>query len=129
MSKNIEVGDLIVIQDLNKFDDSVRSFRGKWLSVSPTAAAMATGAVKAAGTATEMVKAWASAAVTEKETDKQIKLEYYGYAWKDFNQIFGIVTDITPEEHPDFDVLKIREQDGGVRYCRRYIVEMAQDKQ
>jgi hypothetical protein len=98
------VGDLVVIQDKQKFYHSLRSFHAKW----------ATATVK-------------SMKATEKETGKQIKLKYYGHSWKPFEQIVGIVTEITPEEHPDFDVIKIREQTGSVRYCRRFIVESARD--
>ena len=39
------------------------------------------------------------------------------------NKLVGIVTEIFSEEHPDLDIIKVREQKGGFRYCRRYILE------
>ena len=39
------------------------------------------------------------------------------------NKLVGIVTEIFSEEHPELDVIKVREQNGGFRYCRRYILE------
>ena len=63
--------------------------------------------------------------MTEKQTGKQVKLKYYGLNWFQFEnkRLIGIVTEITKEEHRDLDVIKIREQTGGFRYCRRYILE------
>ena len=39
------------------------------------------------------------------------------------NKLVGIVTEIFSEEHPELDIIKVREQNGGYRYCRRYILE------
>jgi hypothetical protein len=140
------VGDLVVIQDKQKFRDSLRSFHNKWTMATAMGMAMATKMLgqenrrmlvprptpesktrEATAMAMEMAMGMGMAAVTEKETGKHIKLKYYGHGWKPFDQIVGIVTEITPEEHPDFDVIKIREQTGGVRYCRRFIIEGARD--
>ena len=62
---------------------------------------------------------------TEKQTGKKVKLKYCGSRSKPFenNRLVGIVTEITKEDQRDFDLIKIREQTGGVRYCRRYILE------
>jgi hypothetical protein len=128
----VDIGSLVVIQDKQKFCDSLRSFHAKWAMMAlatatgmatETAIEMATAMATATGTAT--VTVMATAMGTEKETGNEYKLKYYGRSWKQFNQIVGIVTEITPEEHPDFDVIKIREQTGGVRYCRRFILENA----
>ena len=75
--------------------------------------------------ATWMAKGEATAPATEKQTGKQVKIKYYGSGFKPFenNRLIGIVTEITKEDHRDFDIIKIREQTGGVRYCRRYILE------
>jgi hypothetical protein len=115
------VGDLVVIQDKQKLRDSIHSFRGKWVTEMAMGTAMVTPATM--GMATAMSTVTVTEMVTEKQTGKQIKLKYYGHTWKPFDRIIGIVTGITPEEHPDFDVIKIREQTGGVRYFRRFILE------
>jgi urocanate hydratase len=126
----VDIGSLVVVQDKQKFRDSLRSFHNKWTMATVTGTVTGTvtamGMATATSTATVMATGAAySPTVMEKEIKKQIKLKYYGHGWKPFDQIVGIVTEITPEEHPDFDVIKIREQTGGVRYCRRFILENA----
>lgn len=109
----LNTGDLIVIENTNKLSEFISQFYKKWATSNEAAMAMMTGMATAPVTA------------KEKQTGKKVELKYRGSGWKQFEnkRLIGIVTEIMEEEHPDFDVIKIREQTGGVRYCRRYILE------
>ena len=52
-------------------------------------------------------------------------LKVRGHTYARVDQIAGIVTEIHEEFHPDFDMIKIVQQSGGVRYCYRFILEEA----
>ena len=112
----LKTGDLIVIDNTDKLQKPIEQFHQKWET---TAESLAMAMVMA--TVTHRVTVMA----TEKQTGKKIKLKYYGTGWKDFEnkRLIGIVTEITKEDHRDFDIIKVREQTGGSRYCRRYILE------
>ena len=117
----LKKGDLIVIENTDCLQKPINQFYKKWETATVMAMAMAT----AVSTATATVTAMATAMATEKQTGKKVKLKYYATGWKRFenNRLVGIVTEITKEDHRDFDLIRIREQTGGVRYCRRYILE------
>lgn len=106
----LKKGDLIAIENTDKLSEPIEQFHKKWATAAATYAA---------------VPRQMAATATENETGKQVKLKYYGSGWKDFenNRLIGIVTEIMEEEHRDFDFIKVREQAGGFRYCRRYILE------
>jgi len=55
-------------------------------------------------------------------------LKVRGHTYARLDQIAGIVTEIHEEFHPDFDMIKIVQQSGGVRYCYRYVLEEAMKK-
>lgn len=50
-------------------------------------------------------------------------LKVRGHTYANVDQMTGIVTEIHEEFHPDFDMIKIVQQSGGVRYCYRYVLE------
>ena len=50
-------------------------------------------------------------------------LKMRGHTYANVDQMTGIVTEIHEEFHPDFDMIKIVQQSGGVRYCYRYVLE------
>lgn len=52
-------------------------------------------------------------------------LKVRGHTYARVDQMTGIVTEIHEEFHPDFDMIKIVQQSGGVRYCYRFILEEA----
>ena len=125
-SPTLKKGDLIVIENTDNLRKSINEFYKKWEMVRRTATSMALDAQFAsAATATVIRMATSATTVTENETGKQVKIKYHGLGWKPFEtkRLIGIVTEITKEEHRDLDVIKIREQTGGSRYCRRYILE------
>ena len=114
-SQTLKKGDLIVIENTDNLIKPINEFHKKWeASTTPS---------KTAPTA--MRTAPATATATERQTGKQVKLKYYGLGFKPFEnrRLVGIVTEILKEEHRDLDVIKIREQTGGSRYWRRYILE------
>lgn len=118
----LKAGDLIVIENTDKLSESISQFYKKWET------AMATGmplSPRASSSAVGLMAFTATETVIEKQTGKQVKLKYRGLGWKPFEnkRLIGIVTEITEEEHRDFDMIKIREQTGGFRYCRRCILE------
>lgn len=115
-SPTLKKGDLIVIENTNCLQKPINQFRKKW-----TATAMA----HATSMTTRMVPATAMETALVNETGKQVKIKYRGSDWKTFenNRLVGIVTEVFSEEHADLDVIRIREQTGGSRYCRRYILE------
>ena len=126
----LKAGDLIVIENTDNLKKSINEFSKKWAT--PAKTLLTTAMATEMATTTEMAVAAVrgqmaapAATVTEKQTGKQVKLKYYGLNWFQFEnkRLIGIVTEITKEEHPDLDVIKVREQTGGVRYCRRYILE------
>ena len=55
-------------------------------------------------------------------------LKVRGHTYARVDQMTGIVTEIHEEFHPDFDMIKIVQQSGGVRYCYRFILEEAMKK-
>ena len=128
----LKTGDLIVIDNTDKLQKSINEFSKKWATAPKTL--LTTAMATEMATTTEMAMATAAvrgqmaappATVTEKQTGKQVKIKYHGLDWEQFEnkRLIGIVTEITKEEHRDLDVIKIREQTGGSRYCRRYILE------
>lgn len=128
----VDVGQLVVIQDKQKFRDSVSLLCNKWVSEPPRASATLYGAALwfappfGAITATALVTGsnmYSKSMAIERGTGNQVKLKYYGDSWKPFKQIVGIVTEIIREGHCDLDVVKVRQQKGGVRYFRRFILE------
>ena len=50
-------------------------------------------------------------------------LKVRGHTYANVDQMTGIVTEINEEFHPDFDMIKIVQQSGGVRYCYRRVLE------
>ena len=120
----LKTGDRIAIEDADKLHNSVQSFYKKWST--EKSIAMATWTFKTQGSVIEVSKGLNSHAI-EKQTGELVKLKYHGTHWKPFEnkRLIGIVTEILKEGHGDFDVIKIREQTGGVRYFRRYILENA----
>jgi hypothetical protein len=116
----LKTGDLIAIENTDNLKKPINEFHKKWAATVTVTLATATATAMETETAMAM-----ATAMTEKQTGKKLKLKYYGTRWKPFedNRLVGIVTEIVKEEHPDLDVIKIREQTGGVRYCRRYILE------
>ena len=54
---------------------------------------------------------------------KHAFLKVRGHTYANVDQMTGIVTEIHEEFHPDFDMIKIVQQSGGVRYCYRYVLE------
>ena len=124
MSNKLEVGGLVVIQSSSKLKEPFRSFHIKWEVPAPDLATwhfwMAPTMATAISTASYMI-------INERQTGEKIALKYYSTKWKPVDRIVGVVTEILRERHRDFDVIKIREQSGKVKYCRRYIVEMAQE--
>ena len=50
-------------------------------------------------------------------------LKVRGHTYANVDQMTGIVTEIYEEFHPDFDMIKIVQQSGGVRYCYRRVLE------
>ena len=123
----LNTGDLIVIENTDNLKKPINEFRKKWTApamVSAPATAMATATPWSAMT-TRMVTTTAMETANENETGKKVNLKYRGSDWKTFenNRLVGIVTEVFSEEHRDLDVIKIREQTGGSRYCRRYILE------
>ena len=123
----MNIGDLIIIDDLEKFKKSVDSFHDKWSppsAVSTMALAMATPRA----TAMEMVTPVTVMVVaTERKTNKKYKLKYYGWNFKllENKRLVGLIAEIIKEEHKDFDIFKISEPSGQVRYCRRFVIENA----
>ena len=130
-SPTLKKGDMIVIENTRNLKKPINEFHKKWevtkMKISFGAVATPTGVAMAQSVsmATAMKTGKETGMATEKQTGKKVTIKYYGTDWKDFenNRLIGIVTEITEEEHIDFDVIKIREQTGGVRYCRRYILE------
>ena len=126
----LKTGDLIVIENTDKLNEPVEQLSQKWAPFTATEmvtpAMVTTPTGMKTGMATEMVMATLTTrTVTEKQTGKKIKLKYLGSDWKTLenNRLIGIVTQVFSEDHRDLDFIKVREQTGGVRYCRRYILE------
>ena len=118
-SPTLKKGDMIVIEDARNLKKPIVQFYKKWGMLPSPSPATGTPTVTRTVTTTAMETA------TENETGKKVKLKYRGSDWKPFenNRLIGIVTGVFSEELRDFDVIKVREQTGGVRYCRRYILE------
>ena len=122
----LKTGDLIVIEDTDKLSETINEFRKKWTATAMATPPLATRtATSWSAMTTRMVTTTAMETANENETGKKVNLKYRGSDWKTFenNRLVGIVTEILKEEHGDLDVIKIREQTGGSRYCRRYILE------
>ena len=122
----LKKGDMIVIENTDNLKKSINEFSKKWATAPKTLLTTAMATEMAMATAPVRGQmATPAATVTEKQTGKQVKLKYYGLNWFQFEnkRLIGIVTEITKEEHPDLDIIKVREQKGGFRYCRRYILE------
>ena len=119
----LKKGDLIMIDNTDCLQKPINQFHKKWEMAIPPAMAHATAMVTAMVPPSAPVMVVETA--TENETGKKVKLKYRGLVWKRFenNRLIGIVTEVFSEEHRDFDVIKIREQTGGIRCCRRYILE------
>ena len=127
----LKKGDMIVIENTRNLKKPINEFHKKWevteMKISFGAAATPVGVAMAQtlAMATGMATGKETGMATENETGKKIKLKYYGSGSALFEnkRLIGIVTEVFSEEHRDFDVIKIREQTGGFRYCRRYILE------
>ena len=89
----LKTGDLIVIDNTDKLQKPIEQFHKKW-GPAPVLAAPA---------------------MVEMEMGLAYSIEN--------KRLIGIVTEIMEEDHRDFDIIKVREQTGGFRYCRRYILE------
>lgn len=58
----------------------------------------------------------------------EVKLKYRPCDYLAFvdDRLVGVITDIKQDAISDFDMVKIQEQNGGTRYCYRYILEKLQ---
>ena len=138
-SQTLKKGDLIVIENTDNLIKPINEFHKKWevteMKIDFGAAATPAGVAMANAVSMASMYAYtagptacvspATATATERQTGKQVKLKYYGLGFKPFEnrRLVGIVTEILKEERPDLDFIKVREQKGGFRYCRRYILE------